>query len=133
MKKRGNISLHTSQRNEEICRIFKNCIGNPDCRNITDIFKVVARQPASRFFVSEERALQIISQKRTSGRWPINSPTRLRLFKDLEKIVNKIIARTPDISLNDAVWEAVNSPAPSLYLTPGSCRTIIYANITPHS
>lgn len=126
MKKQGSICDFTSQRDAELCLAFRRLIHEASFINLPTIFRKVAESPASRFFVSEQRAYLVISQWRRTGHLPVSTPLRRRMFALISERVDEILGRNPDYSLQDAVFDAVNSPAPSFFLTPGSARTLIY-------
>ncbi len=53
-------------------------------------------------------------------------PQKLKMYEEILRRVEGIRARKPGHPLSDAVFEAVNSPAPEFYLTDDSARVIIY-------
>ena len=126
MKKKGNICDCTHQRDIELCATYRNIISEATYIYLPDILRKVAESPASRFFVSEQRAYLVISQWRKSGVLSVTTPLRRRMFEDIWEIASDLMTQNQELSLYDAVFEAVNSPAPSFYLTPGSTRTLIY-------
>lgn len=129
MKKHGNRIDFTDERNLALVSLFRRKIREASLIDLDAIFLEISRTPAPRFFISEERALYLIRNFRRTGRMRVEMPLRRRLMEDLLRVVGRLQSRTPDMSLTEAVYKAVNSPAPSYYLTPGSCRTIIYTNL----
>lgn len=129
MKKKGNVCEYTQERDEALCREFRRCIGEAKFINLPEIFRKVASAPAGRYYVSEQRAFLVISQWKSSGRLQVNSPMRRRMFEDIAREAERRRRANSGMSLYDAIFETVNSPAPSFYLTPGSARTIIYRSL----
>lgn len=130
MKKKGNVCDYTSQRNAELCASFRRHIHEASFIDLDVIFRKVASSPASRFFISEQRANLIIADKRRSGAWNVRNPQRLEMLREIERIANTLFRSGRYTRFADAIFDAVNSPAPSFYLTPRSARTIIYSTIS---
>ena len=127
MKKQGSVSDYTSDRNAELCAAFRRCLKeSPTFIDLEEIFGKLSRLPASRFFISEQRASLIIRARRRTGRWPLKNPLRLSMIKEIEARANNLFRSGDYEDFDDAVFDAVNSPAPSFYLTPRSIRTRIY-------
>lgn len=126
MKNRNAKCDYLKQRNANIRRELVKRLGNPAVR-LDDIFAEMAMIPVERFYISEERALRLINERRRTGRWPAGmNPRRIEMIQEIEKRVEWMMALDPDLSLPEAVFRVVNSPAPAFYLTPGSLRTIFY-------
>lgn len=53
-------------------------------------------------------------------------PTKREMFIELHARVCNIRNDAPEMNLYDAVFLAVNSPAPKFYMTPGYALNIIY-------
>lgn len=129
MKKHGNRIDFTDERNVALVSLFRRKIREASLIDLDAIFLEISRSPAPRFFISEERALYLIKEFRRTGQMKVRIPLRCRLMEDLLRAVDSLLRRSPELTLAEAVFRAVNSPAPSYYLTPGSCRTIIYTNL----
>lgn len=93
-----------------------------------DMFGMAARMPASRFWVSEVRAAEVIScMLRGEARDPKQCEQKRRMYDELFRRVVEWRQLNPGHPLSDAVFQAVNSPAPEFYLTEASAKVIIYA------
>ena len=91
-----------------------------------EIFELVAESPASRFWVSEERAAIVIAAMEAGK--PL---TRMRRNKRemFEEIFRRYLALRdlhPDKSLFELVSIVVHQPAPKFYLTPRTVGEFIY-------
>lgn len=126
MKKKGNVCEFTSQRDAEMWSCFRKILGDVKLINLSRIFAEVASSPASRFFVSEDRAAVVIRYHLRHGEWNVKGAQRIRMFSEIESRVLEILQSNPGTRFEDAVYDAVNSPAPGFFLTPRSCRTILY-------
>lgn len=127
MKKKGSACDYTAMRNDDLRQTFKRCLTQYDSRNVYDIFELMTRQPAKRFYISEQRAYRLVYARCNGRDWPENMmPSRRRMMEEIFCRVQCRMARRPDASLADLVFEVVNEPAPSFYMTRGSIKTIFY-------
>ncbi len=126
MKKKGNVCEYTCQRDQQLCKEFRRQLSEATFINLPEIFRKVALSPAPRYYVSEQRAFLVINQWRSTGEMPVNSRLRRKMFEEIAGKADSLMKRNPEMSLYDAVFDAVNSAATSFFLTPGSARTIIY-------
>ena len=62
MKKKGAVVEFTPQRDEELLKAFKSQLHLLGTIPLQEIFTRAAMQPASRFWVSERRAMIVISK-----------------------------------------------------------------------
>lgn len=139
MRKRGSVCEFTEERNDEIKRMFKRRLQTWDKGSIDGMFAEIAAMPASRFYVSEVRVERVLRHHLKRGEWNVKNGLRRRMFAEIElRVMEMISARTgqkveecrgmkiaPRL-FRDAIFEVVNSPAPSFYLTPRTCRTLLY-------
>lgn len=126
MKKPGTVCDYLAERNAALCKLFGDLIAKKHIVNIFEIFKEMASNPAPKFYVSEEKALVQIRHYRRQGFWNCASPTRKSLFEALYAKVVKLQLREPQLSLKDAISRAIDSPAPSFFLTHLSIKTLVY-------
>ena len=131
MKKKNSKCDYTQHRNEKLMAEFKARIGCGDGSTIDSIFPLIARDAkAPRFYINEDRAYSLIRNFKKSGRWPDNmTANKRRMICDILERVERTMAFRRNITLKDAVYEVVNSEAPSFYLTPRSIRTMLYASL----
>ena len=117
-------------RNEHLRRAFRLCLAVYG-GGVMELFETVATMPAPRFYMSEERALYLINEKRRqSAVWNRKmTPSRREMVNEIERRVEELQRSQPGLSLRDAVFEVVNSPAPAFYLTPNTIRTILYRRV----
>lgn len=129
MKKKGSSCDYTSAKNAELVKTFNSLLRRSKMIDLDVIFREVAESEASRFFISEDRAYDLILTYRRDGIWKISNPLREEMMEEILARAEMFIDRYPGSSLKDAVCMAVNTRAPKFYLTPRSCRTIIYQTI----
>lgn len=133
MRKPDAVSEYKLMRDKELTEIFRRMVMDParsGSRPLRELYGFAARQPASRFWVSEERATVVI-RDRLAGRADFSGmkPESRRMFTEILNRVRPVLARAPGMPVARAVREVVNGPAPEFYLTPLSAKVIIYARI----
>ena len=106
--KENRISRRTSfeyaeDRARDLLKVFKREFEICDCLGIIDVLKIVVDCPAERFYVSEERALRVVS---SMYRRPL-----LDVY--------------PDWPLSRRVYYVVGRQAPKFYLSVNSAHTIL--------
>lgn len=129
MKKLGSTSDFTPQRDSELYSRFKELLAASGSAPLRQLFGQAAAMPASRFWVSAERAAIVISDLRNGRNIEVTekmTPMRQRMYAELRRRVDVILRDSPQICLAHAVEEAVQQPAPEFYLTDESARLIIY-------
>ena len=126
MKKKGSICDFTEERDAELMSCFRKCLAKAVLIDLESIFSEVAAMPTKRFYVSESRAAIVIRQHLRGEGWSVKRRLRVRMFEEIERRTLENIRRNPGMRFDDAVFDAVNSSAPCFYLTPRSCRTLIY-------
>lgn len=131
MKKKNRKCDYIDERNALLLREFKARLGTIRYARANSIFPLLAAEvKAPRFYINEDRALSLINKYLKEGQWPKRmSPNKQRMMSDILLRVNALRAVRSDMTLREAVYEVVNSEAPSLYLTPASMRTMLYASL----
>ena len=61
MKKLGSTSDFTEARNKELLRAVRRLVMDPSCKSMTEVYARAVMEPCSRFWVSEMRAADVIS------------------------------------------------------------------------
>ena len=126
MKKQGSTSDFTDDRNRELHRRFMDILRTSRGVALRDMFGMAASRPASRFWVSEQRAAIVVSamlQGRSLGR--INQKRR-EMYEEITRRVKRVLAYHPEMTLLAACSEVIYQEAPEFYLTDESARCIIY-------
>lgn len=133
MRKVNAVSEFKLMRDKELTDIFRSLVLDPaqsGQQPLRELYGLAAKQPASRFWVSEERATVVIRDC-LAGRSDFShmKPESQRMFTEILSRVRPILDRNPDMPVAWAVREVVSGPAPEFYLTPLSAKVIIYARI----
>ncbi len=126
MKKRGSVVEFTPQRDKELLSAFKAQLHLLGTVPLQEVFTRAAMSPASRFWVSEKRALIVVSKMMKGDRIVSMNPKKREMFFEIYRRVKRIYDEEPGITLTEATFRAVNSQAPEFYLTPKSARAMIY-------
>ena len=126
MKKPGSVTEFGPQRDQELLNAFKSQLHLLGALPIQELFIRAAKQPASRFWVSERRAAAVISRMMKGDKILTMNPKKREMFYELFRRVKRLREDSPDMTLSEAAFQAVNSTAPEFYLTPKSARVMIY-------
>lgn len=118
MRHIGSILDFTHQRNDDIMRAFRNQLAQSKFIVMSDIFELVAESPASRFWVSEERAAIVISAMLAGKPLPPMRRNKREMFNEIYRRFLIERKANPEKSIYELVAIIVNQPAPKFYLTP---------------
>ncbi len=120
-------SEYGPDRDRELLSVFDRMLQDaPVGKPVVDVMAEAGRQPASRFYIGELRAIRVLRYRRRRGEFMPMSASRRRLYTDLHKRVEALQESHPGMALDDAIVEAVNSPAPEFYMEPESLRVTLY-------
>ena len=122
----GSIMDFTRQRNDDIMRVFRRQLQLADHIIMPDIFEKVANSPASRFWVSEERAAVEISRMLAGKPFSRMRSNKREMFDEIFRRFLKLRKIHPDLSPLELASIIVHQPAPKFYLTPRTVGEIIY-------
>lgn len=126
MKKRGSTFEYGRQRDEELMAAFLQLLCNERGVPLADLYSMAAHSPASRFWVSEERALEVVYSLRGKGTLRGMTPMKEKMYREIYRRVEALLASGEELTVKEAVYRVVESPAPEFYLTDLSARVIIY-------
>lgn len=132
MKKKGCKVDYARERGEEVKRAFRKaweCTASmvkgyqPDVEHVAAL---AVKFPASRFYVSEERAAAVVSQlmrglPATDG---MREPKR-RMYVELLRRVSLHRAKRPEAPLVELVASVIYEPAPEFYMEPATALFIM--------
>lgn len=124
MKKVCEFSTH---RSEVLLRNFRESISRQSRISAKKAFREAAESPAPRFWVSEARATRIITSllkgvDLTEGMYT----EKRKMYCEILRRVKEALHSDPERAIGDIVFEVVNSPAPSSYLTWDRAAKLIY-------
>ena len=116
-----------SERSELLLRNFRESLARQSKISLQKAFHEAANAPAPRFWVSEARAMRVISFM-MKGEDVLDGmhTEKQQMYKEIYRRVMKIKSSEPDKPLGDIVFDVVNDTAPRSYLTPGYAQKLIY-------
>ncbi len=126
MKYIGSILEFTRDRNADLMRAFREQLASARHVIMPEIFKMVADSPASRFWVSEKRAVIVISAMAAGKPMPRMRSNKREMFEEIYRrflIENK---KNPQKTIYELVTKIIYQPAPKFYFTPRTVGEIIY-------
>lgn len=140
MRKKGSYFELKNEMERDLIRVYREklaeMLGNS---SMDEIFHAVALSGASRFWVSEERAVAVIAamkknddgeklpQELFTGKYLRRlSPTKRRMYAEIYSRVEERQKANTQESLHRAVEKTIQQQAPSFYLTEGTVKTMVY-------
>ena len=126
MKYFGSILDFTKERNADLMRVYHDRLAEASVIVMPVIFQLVADSPASRFWVSEERAAIVISAMVAGKPIPRMRSNKREMFEEIYRRYLVMRKDCPDKSVYELVTKIVNQPAPKFYLTPRTVGEFIY-------
>lgn len=126
MKYFGSILDFTKERNDDLMRVFRLKIIEADFIVMPEIFQLVADSPASRFWVSEQRAAIVISRMLSGKPMPRMRENKREMFEEIYRRFLILREQYPEKSIFELTATIVNQPAPKFYLTPRTVGEFIY-------
>ncbi len=126
MKYFGSILDFTAQRNADLMRAYRTQLIRARYIVMPEIFSLVADSPASRFWVSEERAAIVISAMLAGKPLPKMRDNKREMFDEIYRRFLALRQQQPDKSVYELVSAVVHQPAPKFYLTARTVGEFIY-------
>lgn len=114
------------QRDMELLRAFNHQLKHKTYRSLAEYFFHAAKMPASRFWVSERRAYEVMCRMKRGDHLENMFRQKRRMFSEIYRRATEAMRADPSLSFYSATFEAVNSPAPEFYMSPKSARVLIY-------
>lgn len=126
MKKAGNVSDFTRERDEDLMRSFKEVLRDSRGLSLPQILEEATQRPTKKFWVSEGRAAIVIGAMRRGMTIDNMIPERQEMYREIYRRVCREMDANPDLCLTHAVRQVIEQPAPKFYLSRKSAKTIIY-------
>lgn len=122
----GSIMDFTQERNDDIMRAYQVQLAKANYIVMPEIFRLVAESPASRFWVSEERAAVEVSRMLVGKPFSRMRANKREMFEEIYRRFLLLREKHPDKSVYELVSKVVRQPAPKFYLTPRTVGEFIY-------
>ena len=126
MRKKNSVSEFGAQRKELLITKFRESIARQSYISARKAFRDAAMAPAPRFWVSEERAADVISRM-MRGEPVLRKmfPEKQEMYMEIYKRVKRLREKEPSAALSRLVFKVVNQEAPCSYISEGSVRHIV--------
>lgn len=118
MRRIGSSLDYTHERNRDIIRAYRSIVADLDVVDERLTFELLSVAPASRFWVSAERAAVVVSDLIRQRPLPDMNPLRRRMFIEIMRRYIALRKHRPGLPLSHVIGEIVAQPAPEFYLSP---------------
>ena len=126
MRKKGNTFVYREERKNSLLRTYKELLPYVGEIPHDEMLVLITQSPSERFWVSEERALDIIKKMVSGEPITIKRETTTRMFKEILRRVKDLGKRYPNWDLARLVCDVISKPAPEFYITPKSAAVILH-------
>lgn len=128
MKKKGSVQEFNAEREAALMAAFSRLASQRKYVQVSDLCRQLVKMPASRFWVSEERARDVVGAM-LRGKEVLNGmrECKQRMFREIHRRFTLLRQRDPDRSMIDLLSEIIYSPAPEYYMEPSNATYLIYA------
>lgn len=113
-------------RNEEIMQAYHRIVSSVPFIIRSDVMQLVADSPASRFWVSEERAAFVVKAMLAGRPLPRMRDTKREMFNEIFRRFLLEREKCPDASVPELISIVIHQPAPKFYLTPRTVGEFIH-------
>ena len=126
MKPVGSKIEYEEERDRDLMSVYHDIISNRNTIKLREVMVELVNSPSKRFWVSEERALIVISAMMKGVELRGLRPMNKEKFNEIYRRVMIARKEHPNTSLYDLIFDVIRQPAPKFYLTPGSAKVIIH-------
>ena len=116
---------YRDDRNRDLLNVFKRELGRVEGESLYDALQRTVDSPSRRFWVSEERALRIVSCMRRKPLPSACHPLKREMFEEISRRSEALAERHPEWPLSRCVYYVVNHEAPKFYLSAYRAHVII--------
>lgn len=126
MKKSNSKCEFSSERSELLIRNFRESLARQSKISAQRAFQDAVDAPTPRFWVSEARAMRVISMMlKNEDILEGMLPEKQAMYREIFRRVKQQKETHPDKPLGDIVFEVVNNPAPRSYIGWKFARLLI--------
>lgn len=116
----------SSERSELLLRNFRESLARQSKISAQRAFEDSVNMPAPRFWVSEARAMRVVTMMMKGYEVLDGMHTEKRkMYMEIFRRVKETKEKEPEKPLGDIVFEVVNSPAPRSYITWQFARLLV--------
>ena len=125
MHKHGTTSDYIDDRNKALLKAYREVMLRPYPIHWREVMNIVVNTPCKRFWVSEEEATRVMRRMIYAKIIKRSTPIRREMYQEIHDRVVALREANPGMTIADATFRVVNSPAPKFYITPSSAYVII--------
>ena len=127
MKKWGSRFERLESKEEELMNVYREILEREDYPiRIKNVMAKLASHRTKCFWVSTQRAFNVISKMKKGLQVEIRNPNKMAMFEEIFRRVEKYERMYPELGLHDIVGMVVCTEAPSFYMTPQSAAVIMH-------
>lgn len=113
------------ERGRNLLEVFNGELGAMPGEKIEKVLERAVNRPARRFWVSEERAVRVVSSMERRGLPAGGHPLKREMFEEISRRCRALAVEHPEWSLSRRVYHVVNNEAPRFYLSVSSAHVIV--------
>lgn len=128
MRKKGNTLEFATERRAELVAAIRAEVAGNDRFDLLLACRRAVMRPASRFWVSEERAAHVLGAMARGNGVGCNARLpKMRMYEEIRRRVEELRQSREGESLVGLVREVVYGPAPEHYISAVSAMNMYYA------
>ena len=129
MGKQGSEFEFKQERDNDLMDVYRLAMKNAKYPvNLTEILTRVVNSPSKRFWVSSERASNVISEMHSGKNIEGMKLNKKLMFREIYRRVKQMqnLPQYMNYRLSELVLIVIEQPAPKFYITPESAKIIIH-------
>lgn len=129
MGKQGSEFEFKQERDNDLINVYRLAMKSAKYPvNLTEVLTHVVNSPSKRFWVSSERASNVISEMYAGKDLSGMKLNKRLMFREIFRIVKQMkdLPQYRNCRLSELVSTAIEQPAPRFYITPESAKIIIH-------
>ena len=126
MKKKFSTIEYEGERAREVIHACRETMKKVKHINVLDIFAEAVKQPSSRYWVSEDRAIYVMRRMLRGDDLSYMRQTKRKMFYELFWRFIECKRKHEDAGVCNIVRKIIYTPASSFFLTSASAKAIYY-------
>jgi hypothetical protein len=126
MKKKFSTIEYEGERAREVIHTCRETMKKVKHINVLDIFAEAVKQPSSRYWVSEDRAIYVMRRMLRGDDLSYMRQTKRKMFYELFWRFIECKRKHEDAGVCNIVRKIIYTPASSFFLTSASAKAIYY-------
>lgn len=125
MRPKGSTPEYITDRDHALLKAYKRVMTERTQLHWREIVRRSVDSPCERFWVSEKQAIIVMREMLAGKTTNVRTDIKRKMYDEIHQRVVKLLTDRPDMSLSDAVFQVIHSPAPKFYLSEKSAYVII--------